>query len=89
MHVLNLVWQPLLQYIDTLANGVRASWPSGLAENQRLIVLEMQGIIVQPEVAMSMDDWLGFLEESIRRLLDVTVPRQALRAVVSAIVPVS
>ena len=89
MHVLNLFWQPLLQYIDALANGVPASWSSGLAENQRLIVLEMQGIIEQPEVAMSMDDWLGFLEESIRRLLDVTVPRQALRAVVSAIVPQS
>ena len=56
MHVLNLVWQPLLQYIDALANGAPASWSSGLAENQRLIVLEMQGIIEQPEVAMSMDD---------------------------------
>ena len=89
MHVLNMFWQPLLQYIEALANGARASWTSALAENQNLIVLEMQGIIVQPEVAMSMDDWLGFLQETMRRLVDVTVPREALHAVVSAIAPQS
>ena len=33
MHVLNMFWQPLLQYIDALADGAPASWTSGLAEN--------------------------------------------------------
>ena len=89
VHVLNLFWQPLLQYIEALANGVPASWSSGLAENQRLIELEMQGIVAELEVAMTMDDWLGFLGQSILRLVDVEVPRQALRAVVSPIVPQS
>ena len=44
---------------------------------------------MQAEVPMSMDDWLAFLQQTVARLVDVTVPREALHAVVSAIVPQS
>ena len=35
MHLLNLLWQPILEHIDALSCGKAAPWTPGLAKNSR------------------------------------------------------
>ena len=88
MHMLNMLWQPILEYIECIIVGGTASWTSSLAMHQDVVILEMQGVISEPEETLPIDDWMQFVHETLRRLLDVTVPVELVRQVLSPIVPV-
>ena len=86
-HLLNLVWQPIMCYIEGIVNGEEPTWTSALSTNHDALVLEMQGIVNQPGDTMPMDDWLEFIRASLQRLVGVEVPLRLLQKVVSQIAP--
>ena len=55
-HLLNLVWQPIMCYIEGIVNGEEPTWTSALSTNHDALVIEMQGIVNQPDDTMPMDD---------------------------------
>ena len=89
VHLLNMVWLPVLQYIEALLKDRTTPWTSTLAKHQELLILEMQGVVTQPDESMPIDDWMQFMQETLQRLVDVTVPLELLQEVLSAIVPLS
>ena len=54
-HILNLVWQPLLRYIEGLAAGEEPTWTKALAVNQAALHLEMEGIVLAAATPQAMD----------------------------------
>ena len=88
MHILNMLWQPILKYIERITQGSPTPWTSRLQKHQELVTLEMRGVVTQAEDTMPIDEWLDFMQETLQRLVDVTVPDDLLREVLLAIVPV-
>ena len=89
MHLLNMLWQPLLEYVETFYTGEAAPWTSVLEKHQALLILEMQGNIEQAEEPLPMDDWLRFVQQTLERCVEVTVPLDFLREVLAPLVPLS
>ena len=58
-------------------------------QNQALVLLEMRGLIFASEETLPIDDWLVYVQDTLRRLVEVPVPRESLGHVLSAIVPMS
>ena len=73
MHVLNLLWQPLLDYTESIILEEPGSWDSCLEKHQAIVTLEMQGVIEQVEETLPMDDWLKFVQQTLQRLVDAWV----------------
>ena len=88
LHVLNFIWQPILDYVEELAEH-DLPWPDPLTKNLELLHLEMAGVLPEPQAHLVMDEWIGFVQESIHRLVDVTVPLEVLSRVLSPIVPLT
>ena len=87
MHVLNLVWQPLIEHIDALIEGRPSAWTSTLAKHQDLLVAEMEGVVLEATETMPVDEWHDHIRDLIQRLVSVTVPIELLQAILSDIVP--
>ena len=49
-HFLNLLWLPIIEYIEDLAKDKAPDWTESLALNQAAIMLEMQGLVPGAEV---------------------------------------
>ena len=47
-HFVNLVWQPLLSYLDKLSIGEEVAWVETLEVHQTALCLEMEGIVPSP-----------------------------------------
>ena len=77
-HLLNMVWQPLLQHIEALINGLPARWTGTLDKHQALLIHEMRGNVLKADEAMPVDDWLHYVQVTIDRLVGVTVPLESL-----------
>ena len=75
LHVLNLVWQPILDYVEELAKH-DLPWPDPLTKNLELLHLEMAGVLPEPPAHLVMDERIGFAQEALHRRLDVTVPHR-------------
>ena len=88
LHVLNLIWQPILDYVSELAEH-DLPWPDPLTKNLELLHLEMAEVLPDPQAHLVMDEWIGFVQDSIHRLVDVTVPLEVLSRVLSPIVPLT
>ena len=88
LHVLNFIWQPILDYVEELAEH-DLPWPDPLTKNLELLHLEMGEVLPDPQAQLVMDEWIGFVQESIHRLVDVTVPLEVLSRVLSSIVPLT
>ena len=87
VHFVNMLWRPLLEYIEALVAGRPAPWTSKLAKHAGVLVLEMRGLVSEPDTSLIMDDWLLYVQGTIKRLVDVTVPQDVLLNVLGAIVP--
>ena len=86
-NVLNLVWKPLLQYLDLLTSGTAPECTKGLALNKSALLSEMAGTVLSADECMDMDQWIEFMSETILRLLKVHVPTRLILQVLSPIVP--
>ena len=89
VHFVNLMWHPLLLHIEALLTGRPAPWTSKLAKHQDVLVLEMRGLVSEPDTTISMDEWLLYVQGTIQRLVDVTVPEDLLLNALGPIVPFS
>ena len=88
LHVLNLIWQPILDYVEELAeHDFALARPSD--KSLELLHLEMAEVLPDPQAHLVMDEWIGFVQDSIHRLVDVTVPLEVLSRVLSPIVPLT
>jgi len=87
IHLLNLVWQPILHWIDDLAKGQEPPWPEHLEKNKMALQQEMMGIVIGADEAVSIDEWVEFLRKTILRLVDVDVPSRLVLAVMSPLAP--
>ena len=56
MHVLNLVWLPVIEHIDAFSEGRPAAWTSTLAKHQDLLVAEMEGATLEAATTMPVDE---------------------------------
>ena len=57
LHVLNFIWQPILDYVEELAEH-DLPWPDPLAKNLELLHLEMEGVLPEPQAHLVMDEWI-------------------------------
>ena len=87
VHFVNLLWRPMVQYLESFVAGRPAPWTSKLAKHAGVLVLEMRGLVPEPDTSLIMDDWLLYVQGTIKRLVDVTVPQDVLLNVLGAIVP--
>ena len=86
-HILNLVWQPLLRYIEGLAAGEEPTWTKALAVNQAALHLEMEGIVLAAATPQAMDEWTELIAATLVQLAGVEVPRRLITTVVSGVAP--
>ena len=54
-YLLNLLWAPLIEYIEEACKGGTPEWTSTLQHNQEAILVEMAGIVASADEAMEMD----------------------------------
>ena len=86
-HFLNLLWLPLIEFLETLANGGPVVWTTTLAVHQRAILLEMEGIVMNAEEPLDMDSWIQFVQGTLQRLLGVKVPSGLIMTIMGPLVP--
>ena len=86
MHVLNLVWQLVFEHNDALIEGRPAHWTSTLAKHQELLVLDMQGVVLETNDSMPVDEWHAHVRALIQCLVGVRVPIELIRGVLPDIV---
>ena len=82
-HVLNLLWSPILEYMDALTDNAAPEWSERLALNHAALVAEMRGIVVNANKPMVMDTWIEFIQQTLCRLLEVHVPKRLILKVLS------
>ena len=85
-HLLNMVWGPVVDYLDSAAEG-EPVWTKQLAWNHSMLNQEMQGIIAACDEPMEMDMWVEYIRGVLLKLLKVDVPTQLILQVVSPVVP--
>ena len=78
VHMINMMWEPLLRYIEALVDGRPAQWSSTLSNHAQILILEMQGRVSEPDTPLIMDDWRVYVQDTLKRLVDVTVPLDVL-----------
>ena len=86
-HFLNLLWLPLIEFLETSANGGSIVWTKTLALHQKVLLLEMQGIVVNAEEPLDMDSWIQFVQGTLQRLLGVKVPSGLIMTIMGPLVP--
>ena len=86
-HFLNLLWQPLITFVEALGEDVGTPWTDCLALHQNAILSEMHGILGSADESLDMDTWVEFIRKTLVRLLQVDVPSRLILQVLSPIVP--
>ena len=88
-HFLNLVWQPILKYIEEIGTPDERGWSSELTIHSEALAQEMLGHVPSPQASMSLHDWIDFIQFTIKDMIRVNVSAQHISAVVSHVAPVS
>ena len=87
-HIVNLIWVPVIQYMEKqLANPGTPEWTSLLECNQRALVAEMAGIILDANENMDIDSWVLFIKQELWKKLRVEVPEKLILDVCAHLVP--
>ena len=86
-HFLNLLWLPLIEFLETSASGGSVVWTKTLTLHQKALLLEMQGVVVNVEEPLDMDSWIQFLQGALQRLLGVKVPNGLIMTIMGPLVP--
>ena len=86
-HVLNLIWAPVIEYIELCAHDPAPEWTAQLALHEAAVLSEMAGAVMGAQQPMEMDALCEDMRENLLRLLHVDVPKEATLAVISQVVP--
>ena len=54
-HFLNLVWLPLIEFLEASASDGSVVWTKRLALHQKALLLEMQGVVANAEEPLDLD----------------------------------
>ena len=57
VHFLNLLWQPIIDNIDDLANDPPGMLSAKLKNNEAAILMEMKGIVSSADGVLTLDIW--------------------------------
>ena len=71
-HVLDLLWSPILEYMDAFTDDAATEWSERLALNHAALLSEISEIVNATE-RMVMDTWIEFIEQTLCMLLEVNV----------------
>ena len=86
-NVLNLIWVPVLEYLDSFILEAAPECTDKVAVNQKALLSEMAGVVVSADESMNMDKWIEFIKETLFRLLQVDVPTRLILQVMSPMAP--
>ena len=86
-HVVNLLWNPILQFMDSCTASRSCEWTKELAANHSAVVAEMAGNVLGADEAVDMDTWVEYMRNTLLRLLQVDVPKQNILHAMSHVVP--
>ena len=86
-HLINVVWGPILQHMDSLDQKPAPKWSSKLACNHEALVAEMKGHVLDPDETLDIDAWVEYIKETLHRLLKVHVSQRLILTVMSSVVP--
>ena len=84
---LNLLWQPILSFIEGLLSDPKPQWTDGHELNYSSINLEMHGIVLAADESMALEDWVRLIAETLEDLVGVSVPHKLINKVISPVVP--
>ena len=87
LHFLNMMWQPVMLYIESLFKDPACTMDPQVKMNETALSLEMQGIVNSPEDHMPLDDWVELIQKYLLKYLDVLVPVAHIMQVVSCVAP--
>ena len=60
-----------------------------LSKHAQVLFLEVQGLVSEPDTTLIMDGWLVYVQDTIKRLVDVTVPQDVLFNALGPVVPLA
>ena len=86
-HILNLLWHPILRYIETLGTSKHMKWSKALAQNHEALCREMEGIVCAFADPLPVDDWFEFIQKKLHDLVGVEVNLQVIKDVLSTVAP--
>ena len=88
VHLLNLVWQPVLLNFEILCKNEAPVKHNKIATNEMAVSMEMVGIVDSPEEVMPLEEWVEFLKNEILKHVGVDVLDKLILQVVSPFAPV-
>ena len=73
-HFVNLLWVPVLEYMDSLTSGASPEWTEDLARNYSALGMEMVGIVANADEPLDIDTFANRIKNTLYELLKVDVP---------------
>ena len=89
VYFLNLLWQSVLDYIESIMRDSAPEWTESLGKNHSGILSEMQGVLPGADDTLPIADWVELVRNTLSRLVSIDVPARLILKVVSPIVPLS
>ena len=89
VHFLNMLWQPVLRYLESLLSLGKApptEWTAGLQMNYAALGVEMSPLGSFTDV-MPEDEWADFISQTLQRIVGVSVTRRHVQVTVSSFSP--
>ena len=87
VHFLNLLWQPLIRYINSTAEGREPAWSETLSKHQQSLIAEMEGIVPSASEILDFAEWIELIRQTLKEHLDVDVPTDVAIKVLSTVAP--
>ena len=86
-HVLNLVWAPLIEYMESCAGEKPPEWTTALSRHHAALLVEIAGTVLAADEPLDIDEWLEHTKKTLARYLSVQVSTKTILAVFGPVVP--
>ena len=85
-HALNLLWYPIIEYIESICRGEALQWTKSLGLNHAAILSEMIGIVGCIGATLEMDMFMYLIQKTLYSFLELHVPSKLVKRVVEVLV---
>ena len=86
-HVRNLLYGPIIEYIEFICEGTTPEWTKSLGLNHAATLYDMIGIVGSFGDTLEMEMFINFIQKTLCRCLEVHVPTKLVKRVVWVLVP--
>ena len=86
-HVLNLLWCPIIEYIESICRGESLEWTKSLGFDHAANLYEMIGFVGPLGDTLAIDTIIDLIQKTLCRLLEVHAPTKLVKTVVGVLVP--